>query len=481
MKNIKILFLLLLFTVGLYGAVPTVTITDNITDAKTNQNITFTFTFSEGVNDFVDSDITLTNGTKGTFTGENNDTVFTLVVSPRADFEGDITVDVDANVTTSDSTTQNNTAATQATQTVDTKKPTVNSIILSDSALKIGDEANVTIVFSEAVLNFDNNDIELTDANGTLTAVTSSDGNITFTATFTPSVDTEDDTNIITVNISDITDSIGNALSGNVSSANYVIDTKKPTVTISLDDTNLKIDENATVTITFSEVVSNFDNADLTIENGTLSGVGSNDGNVTFTATFTPTQGITDTNNTITVNTSDITDTNTNPLSSSFSSPNYTIDTNISTPTIPNLISDSVGENGTTTDNITNDNTPDINGTNTYGETVDIELFDESNTSIGTVTSIADGNSWNITTSALDDGVHNITLEITDTAGNKKRTTTTLDITIDTQIGFILNIDDGYINSIEQNSDHNVSGSVTSVEVGQTVTIQNNLNNSEVN
>jgi hypothetical protein len=43
------------------------------------------------------------------------------------------------------------------------------------------------------------------------------------------------------------------------------------------------------VTITFSEAVTGFTNADLTVANGTLSAVSSSDGGITWTATFTPT------------------------------------------------------------------------------------------------------------------------------------------------------------------------------------------------
>ena len=58
---------------------------------------------------------------------------------------------------------------------------------MSDSALKVGETSTLTITFSEAVNNFDNTDITL--ANGTLTAVSSGDGGVTWTGTFTPTDD----------------------------------------------------------------------------------------------------------------------------------------------------------------------------------------------------------------------------------------------------------------------------------------------------
>ena len=64
--------------------------------------------------------------------------------------------------------------------------PTVN-IVVSDTALRAGETSLVTFTFSEAVNGFDNADI--TAENGTLSAVASSDGGITWTATFTPSAE----------------------------------------------------------------------------------------------------------------------------------------------------------------------------------------------------------------------------------------------------------------------------------------------------
>ncbi|WP_326518778.1 Ig-like domain-containing protein, partial [Acinetobacter sp. CAAS 2-6] len=79
-------------------------------------------------------------------------------------------------------------------------------------------------------------------------------------------------------------------------------DTTAPTVTsIVMSDTQLKSGETSIVTITFSEAVTGFDNTDVTVENGTLSTLTSNDGGITWTGIFTPTADIEDTTNIITV------------------------------------------------------------------------------------------------------------------------------------------------------------------------------------
>jgi hypothetical protein len=49
--------------------------------------------------------------------------------------------------------------------------------------------------------------------------------------------------------------------------------------------------------------VTNFDNTDITLENGTLTVVSSPDGGVTWTGTFIPTDDIEDTTNVISVGT----------------------------------------------------------------------------------------------------------------------------------------------------------------------------------
>ena len=88
-------------------------------------------------------------------------------------------------------------------------------------------------------------------------------------------------------------------LSGNVNTAtadsnNYAIDTQRPTATVVVADTALSAGETSLVTVTFSEAVSGFTLADLTAANGSLSGLSSSDGGITWTATLTPTDGIND-------------------------------------------------------------------------------------------------------------------------------------------------------------------------------------------
>ncbi|WP_241096180.1 Ig-like domain-containing protein, partial [Pseudomonas viridiflava] len=215
--------------------------------------------------------------------------------------------------------------------TIDTLQPTA-TLVIADSALSIGETSLVTITFSEAVSGFTNAD--LTVANGTLSAVSSSDGGVTWTATLTPTASVTDTTNLITLDNTGFANASGNIGSGITASNNYAIDTQRPTATLVVADNALSIGETSLVTITFSEAVSGFSNADLSVSNGTLSAVSSSDGGITWTATLTPTAGITSTSNSVTLSDTGVTDLAGNTGSGLSVSNNYAIDTARPTATV---------------------------------------------------------------------------------------------------------------------------------------------------
>lgn len=152
---------------------------------------------------------------------------------------------------------------------VDGIRPAATSITLSDNALSIGQTATVTVTFNEAVLGLDIADFSV--ANGSLSGLSSSDGGLTWTATFTPGADVSDATNLITLNNTGVMDQAGNAGSGTIDSNNYVIDTQRPTAVIQIADSTLKAGQSTTVTVTFSEAVTGLTTADFSVANGTLS------------------------------------------------------------------------------------------------------------------------------------------------------------------------------------------------------------------
>ncbi|MBU1717269.1 MAG: cadherin domain-containing protein, partial [Proteobacteria bacterium] len=143
----------------------------------------------------------------------NGDNIYEVTV--RADDQNGLTSDQTINVTVTD---------------VDDLYPTISSVTMTDTDLKIGETSEVTITFSEAVTNFDNSDV--TVENGTVDAFVTTDGGTTWKATFTPDADIYDTSNLVTV-ADTYTDLAGNAGTGGTS-ANYVIDTKAPVFDVEL-------------------------------------------------------------------------------------------------------------------------------------------------------------------------------------------------------------------------------------------------------
>ncbi|TRO24205.1 DUF4347 domain-containing protein, partial [Ectopseudomonas mendocina] len=208
---------------------------------------------------------------------------------------------------------------------VDGVRPTATSITLSDTALQIGETATVTVTFNEAVSGLSTADFSV--ANGALSNLTSSDGGITWTATFTPFSNVSDASNLITLNNTGYADAAGNTGSGSTNSNNYAIDTLRPTASIVVADTALRIGETATVTVTFNEAVSGLTAADFSVANGGLSNLASSDGGITWTATLTPNANVTDASNLITLDNTGYTDAAGNTGSGSTDSNSYSIDT----------------------------------------------------------------------------------------------------------------------------------------------------------
>ncbi|WP_085656643.1 MULTISPECIES: S-layer family protein, partial [unclassified Pseudomonas] len=318
------------FTIDTQRPTATIVVTD--TNLAAGETSLVTITFSEAVTGFTTADLTVANGTLSGLSSSDGGITWTATLTPNANITDStnlVTLDntgiADLAGNAGSGTTNSNNYA------IDTARPTA-TIVVADNALKIGETSLVTITFSEAVTGFTNAD--LTIANGTLSAVSSSDGGITWTATFTPTANITDATNVITLDNTGVTDAAGNTGSGTTDSNNYAVDTQRPTATIVVANPTLAVGQTSLVTITFSEAVTGFTNADLTIANGTLSAVSSSDGGITWTATFTPTANVTDATNLITLDNTGVADTSGNAGSGTTDSNNYAIDTQRPTATI---------------------------------------------------------------------------------------------------------------------------------------------------
>ncbi len=311
---------------------PTATIVVADTTLAVGETSLVTITFSEAVTGFANADLTVANGTLSNVSSSDGGITWTATFTPTAsitDASNLITLD---NTGIQDAAGNSGTGITVSSNyVVDTLRP-MATIVVANPALKAGETSLVTITFSEAVTGFTSADLAI--ANGSLTPVSSSDGGITWTATFTPTASVTAATNVITLDNTGVADAAGNSGSGTTNSNIYAIDTLRPTATIVMVDNALAVGETSLVTITFSEAVTGFTNADLTVANGTLSSVSSSDGGVTWTATFTPTASITAASNVITLDNTGIQNAAGNSGTGTTDSNNYAVDTLRPTATI---------------------------------------------------------------------------------------------------------------------------------------------------
>ncbi|MDH1103178.1 Ig-like domain-containing protein [Pseudomonas mosselii] len=407
---------------------PTATITLSDTALKVGETATVTITFSEVVTGFTNADLTVANGTLSAVSSSDGGKTWTATFTPTNNLTNASNVITLNNAGVTDLAGNAGAGTTSsANYSIDTVRPTA-TIVVTDSNLTIGETSLVTITFSEAVTGFTNADLNV--ANGTLSAVSSSDGGITWTATFTPTSAITDATNLITLDNTGVTDLAGNAGSGTTNSNNYAIDTVRPSATIVVADSSLRIGETSLVTITFSEAVTGFTNADLTVANGTLSAVSSSDGGITWTATFTPTSAITDATNVITLDNTGVTDAAGNAGAGTTDSNNFAIDTQRPTATI--AVADSnlaIGQTSLVTITFSEAVTGFSNA--------DLSV---ANGTLSAVSSSDGGITWTATftpTSAITDATNVITLDntgVTDAAGNAGAgTTDSNNYAIDTQ------------------------------------------------
>ncbi|HBO41677.1 MAG TPA: glycosyl hydrolase, partial [Spirochaetaceae bacterium] len=238
-----------------------------------------TITFSEPVTGFTIADLAVDNGTLSTFAGSGATYTVTFTASANTEaasngFQvGSAYIDAAGN----------SGSVGSAAYSIDTKAPTVTSVLFDDSNLNVaGPSSLVTIIFSQDVTGFTVGDISA--PNGALSAFSGSGA--TYTVTFTASANTEAASNSFQVGSAYI-DAAGN--SGSVGSSTYSVDTKTPSVaSIVFTDNSLNVaGPSSLVTITFSEPVTGFTVGDISAPNGALSAFSGS--GASYTVTFTAT------------------------------------------------------------------------------------------------------------------------------------------------------------------------------------------------
>ena len=246
-----------------------------------NSAFNVVITFTEEVSDFEQADLTLSGTAIAGITGWSvtDDTVFTATITPTT--SGEVVVSVRADVAT-DAASNNNTASEAESVTVDMMPPEVR---ISVPAGVQNDVFNVVITFTEVVSDFDQADLTLSGTStASITGWLVTDDTV-FTATITPATSGEV---VVSVGADVATDAAGN--NNTASEAESVtVDITPPEVRISVPAGVQKTAFD--VVITFTEVVSGFEQADLTLSGtatASITGWLVTDDTV-FTATITPT------------------------------------------------------------------------------------------------------------------------------------------------------------------------------------------------
>jgi len=169
---------------------------------------------------------------------------------------------------------------------VSTVRPTA-TVAVSEPVLTTGVDAVLTLTFSEPVT------VGLWRALSTpgasVPVLSSSDGGVTWTGPLTGAAGTESGPAVVTLDLAQVRNVDGNAGVGTATSGTYAVDTVRPTATLAL--AAARVTGPTTLTITFSEPVASLALTDLVAEAGTLSGLATADGGLTWTATYTPDAG----------------------------------------------------------------------------------------------------------------------------------------------------------------------------------------------
>ena len=263
------------------NTVPTVTLSSTAPSLTKASPIPVTATFSESVTNFVVGDITVTNGTAGSFSGSGAS--YTFNVTPTG--QGAINISLSSGVA-QDSAGNLTTASNTLSRTYDSVVPTVTIATNGNSASNSGSAYNIrfdnhsptlslttnatdpttsgtisiTATFSEAVTGFASDDIDTTNS-----SVSNFSGSGT-TYTFDLTIDDES-TATVSVQEEVAQDAATNLnLVSNILSRTY--DSTPPGITLTTTSDNPTNISPFSVTATFTENVTNF--AQMSIAIGRL-------------------------------------------------------------------------------------------------------------------------------------------------------------------------------------------------------------------
>jgi hypothetical protein len=239
-------------------------------DPTNGTTINFTVVFSESVTGFGDvaSDVTIGGTATGNLTATvtGSGTTYNIAVRGMTS-SGTVTVTIGAGVAKdADNFLNEASTSTDNTVTFDNVKPTVTINQATSQADPTKDGTiHFTVVFSEAVADFNTGDVAISGTAGATTQVITGSG-----TTYDVAISgmTKDGTVIATVPVAVAHDAAGNANEVSKSTDNSVTyDSLGPTVTVNKasSQTNPASTSPINFTVVFSEVVTDFSKDDLTI------------------------------------------------------------------------------------------------------------------------------------------------------------------------------------------------------------------------
>jgi len=249
--------------------IPTLTITDNVAATTATGPVTFTFTFSEGVDASFDATkIAVSGGVAGAFT-RSSATVSTLVVNPAANTTGTINVSVAAGAF-KDLAGNASTASASASQGYNTTSVLIPTVVITDNvaAASASGPVTFTFTFSEAI-DTTFNASKITVTGGTAGTFTRSSTTVS-TLVVTPPAN-QSGTITVSVAAGAFKNLTGTANTAGAS-ANQAYNTAQtiPTVVITDNVPAATATASVTFTFTFSEAIdTTFTASKITVTGGT--------------------------------------------------------------------------------------------------------------------------------------------------------------------------------------------------------------------
>ncbi|KQQ32736.1 hypothetical protein ASF61_14455 [Duganella sp. Leaf126] len=309
-------------------AAPVLTIDASASSLKVGETATITFTFSEAPASFALGDISVVNGTLGNFTASADRLVYTATFTPQAGLAaGNAIVSVAPNLIV-DAAGNPGAGASSAPIAIDTLAPTITGASIAFSADNGASSTDLVTSIAAQVISGtlngalaagDTVQVSLDNGASWLTAVATSTTQWTLPLQLLP--DNGGAAGAVQVRVAD---AAGNA--GPVFSAGYTLDQTAPTVTVASSATALRAGEAATLTFTFSEVPTGFQQADLVAINGSLSGFATTADPRVFTVQLTPGANLSGASAFVTLAPGQYTDAAGNP-GAGFTSPSIAVDT----------------------------------------------------------------------------------------------------------------------------------------------------------